>query len=233
MKISDYTSLFRRNSLTVKEIYNPFDDYLIIKLDIPKNMKWDAGDHGVFTLPGRNVKGKFFRPFSVASIPSEGTMLIATRANEPKSSFKEKLFALETGDQITVYGPFGWFKVKDQTTPIVMIATGIGITPMRAIIKELERDESRPFHLVYTSPDRHLFKEELDEVARLNDSFHPVYATNKEATIESYLALADYYGNNAFYYIAGHPKIIRATKKELRKAGIRRTRFIWDPYFGY
>lgn len=233
MKPSDFTGLFKKNTASIESITNPFDDYYVIQLSFPDKLTWEAGEHGAFLLPDNNVSGKPFRAFSVASIPSEGTMTLATRANAPVSSFKEELFSMSKGDRVTVLGPFGWFKVKDETSPIVMIATGIGITPMRALAYYLSDDASRPIHLIYSSPDEHLFKSEFDAIAKQNRSFHPLFTASKEETISRYSELAETYQNDAFYYVSGKRKVLKATIKELKDMGINRLRIVTDPYFGY
>lgn len=233
MKLSNFTGLFKKNTLTIESIENPFDDYHVITLKKPDNLTWEAGEHGMFTLPGRKVSGQPFRVFSVSSIPEEGKVLIATHANDPVSNFKKQLFSLKKGDQLTIRGPFGWFKVQDTTSPIVMIATGIGITPVRAIIKSVENEETRPIHLVHSSPSKHLYRNTFEEVSKKNKDFHPVFTTSKEQTIETYTALAKTHGNEAYYYLSGKISIIRATKKELKKLGIKGSRIVNDPYIGY
>lgn len=233
MKISDVTGIIKKNTLTVNSIENPFDDYHVISLTIPKELTWEAGEHGLFTLPGRKVSGKPFRPFSVSSIPEEGKMLIAVRANEPVSDFKKQLFSMNKGDQVNVRGPFGWFKIQDNHSPVVMITTGVGITPMRAITKSLEHEETRPIHLVHSSPSKHLYRNTFEEISKKNRDFHPVFTSSKEQTIETYTALAKIHGNDAHYYLSGKPKIIQSTKKELNKLGIKDNQIFNDPYRGY
>lgn len=233
MKSSDFKGIFKKNTLTIESIENPFDDYFVITLNKPEELTWEAGEHGVFTLPGKKVSGQPFRTFSVSSIPEENKVIIATHANEPISNFKKQLFAMSQGDPVKMRGPFGWFKVKDQTSPIVMIATGIGITPIRAIMKNIETEESRPIHLVHSSPTEHLYRETFEEICKKNRDFHPNFTTNKEQTIEKYTALANIHGNDAYYYLSGKLKIIRATRKELKTLGIKGNRIINDPYIGY
>lgn len=233
MKITDFTGMFNRVSLSFSSIENPHDDYYVIKFDYPEGMVWESGEHGLFTLPGKKVSGKSFRIFSVASSPTEKKLIIATHANEPISPFKEQLFALSKGEKVTMLGPFGWYKVKDSSTPIVMIAAGIGITPNRAIIKDLEHDTTRDIFLVHSASDTHLFKNEMDAIAASNSKFHPFYTKDREETRRTYLNLAETLGNDARYYVSGTPKSVNDISKRLRSNGINITRIIFDPYFGY
>lgn len=233
MKMSDFTGIVKKNTLSVESIENPFDDYHVITLNMPEGLTWEAGEHGVFTLPGKKVRGKPFRPFSVASITEEGKMLIATRSNEPISDFKKQLFSMSKGDKVTVRGPFGWFKIQDKESPVVMIATGVGITPMRAIVKSLENEETRPIHLIHSSPSKHLYRNTFEEISKKNRDFHPVFTSSREQTIETYTALAKVHGNHAYFYLSGKPSIIEATKKELNKLGIKNSQILNEAYKGY
>lgn len=233
MKYTDFTGMFNRVELTLFSIEKPHDDYYVIKFDYPEGLTWDPGEHGFFTLPGKNVEGRPFRIFSIASTPSENKLMIATRANEPVSSFKRRLFGLSNGDKVTMLGPFGWYKVKDTTSPIVMIAAGIGITPNRALIKNIEHDTQRDAFLVYSSSGTHLFAEELNRITDTNPRFHPFHTFNRNQTRRTYLKLANTLRNDAIYYISGTPSSVRDIRKRLRKNGISFKRIVFDPYIGY
>lgn len=233
MKLNDFKGLLSRTTLTVHSIQNPHDDYYVIKFDYPRDLIWDSGEHGLFTIPGKKVSGQPFRIFSVASSPSEDKLMIATHANEPISNFKKTLFSLSEGDEVNMLGPFGWYKTKDASTPIVMIAAGIGITPNRSMIKQLEHDTRRDVFLVYSSSDTHLFKDEIDTIAENNPKFRPFYTNDREQTRNAYLKLADVLGNDAIYYIAGKPRTVFDISKRLRNSGVSFTHIVFDPYIGY
>lgn len=233
MKFTDFKGLLTRTTLTVHSIKNPHDDYYVVTFDYPRELIWDSGEHGMFTLPGKKVSGQRFRIFSVASSPSEGKLMIATHANEPISDFKKTLFSLSEGEKVNMLGPFGWYKTKDSSSPIVMIAAGIGITPNRAMIKQLEHDTRRDIFLVYSSSDTHLFKDDIDRIAENNPKFRPFYTTDREQTRSTYLKLANTLGNDAIYYIAGKPKTVSDISKRLRKSSVSFTHIVFDPYIGY
>ena len=233
MKLNDFTGMLSRTTLSVHNVSNPHDDYYVITFDFPKELVWDSGEHGLFTIPGKKVSGQPFRIFSVASAPFEDKLMIATHANEPISDFKKTLFSLSEGDKVNMLGPFGWYKTKDSTTPIVMIAAGIGITPNRAMIKQLEHDTRRDVFLVYSSSDTHLFKDEIDRIKDANPKFRPFYTNDREQTRLAYLKLAEALGNDAIYYIAGKPKTVFDISKRLRNSGVSFRRIVFDPYIGY
>jgi NAD(P)H-flavin reductase len=59
---------------------------------------------------------------SVASIHEENIIKIGTKIPASSSPWKQKLRSLKAGETINIRGPFGWFKIQDETSPVVMVA---------------------------------------------------------------------------------------------------------------
>lgn len=110
-----------------------------LKADAP--VTWKAGQFLHYTLPHDNPDSrKTERYFTNAAAPQEGSVMITTRfAGEKSSSFKKALFALPIGGTIEATGPEGEFTVDDYSHPLVFIAGGIGVTPFRSILFDLEQ----------------------------------------------------------------------------------------------
>jgi len=233
MKISDFRGIFRTSELEVESVENPYGDYYTVKIRIPKGYSWIPGEHGIFKLPGKNIQGKKWRAFSVASNPKEGFMLIGTRTGREISSFKSALTGMKKGEKISVRGPFGWFKVMDNKTPIVMIAGGVGITPIRAVAKSLEMEKSRPVHIIYSSKDYYLFGDDFDEMATNNASFHVSKYGSSSETKAAVDKITSQFENGAFYYISGSQAFISSISDQLKSSGVSKKRIINDPFLGY
>lgn len=233
MKIADLKGIFKTSTLTLDNTKNEYEDYYRIDL-IPENgVTWTPGEHGIFKLVSRNPKGRKWRVFSVASIPEEGVMIIGTRTGKKMSNFKKELISMEKGDKLSIRGPFGWFKVQDSNTPMVMVAGGVGITPVRSIIKQLEKVKSRSVELIYAASDFHLFEEELLAIMEKNNkiTIHLVYSS-----AETTVALANMiakYKDEAYYFVSGSPSFIRSIKRQIKDKGIKGNRIINDPFVGY
>ncbi len=233
MVLSDLSGLFRKSVVTVESIENPFDDYYIVRLRPAPGVTWIPGEHGIFRLPLRDVRAWNWRPFSVASIPEEGVILIGTRTGPKMSPFKRLLLHLEKGSPVKLNGPFGWFKVKDATSPIVLFASGVGITPIRAILMSLRQDTSRDIEIVYASGGRYLFGEEIEAIVRENPRMTLYKTTDPESTRAQLSALTEKHGNRAYYFISAAPGVIGSVRKHLRSRGIRRKRIVDDTFWGY
>ncbi|MDA3847236.1 MAG: hypothetical protein PF505_11950 [Vallitaleaceae bacterium] len=140
---------------------------------------------------------------------------------------------MKKGDKIKVVGPFGWFKIQDGVSPIVMYAGGVGITPIRALLKSLEANTSRPIEVVFASDDYYLFGEDLEMLAGKNPQMILHKTRNRTETEKIIDELAKAYGNKAYYYNSGSSKAIKAIKVRLKSKAINKKRMIDDMFFGY
>lgn len=110
------------------------------------------------------------RCFSATTSPLAGDELgIAFRKT---GLFTAGLAALNVGDTVELEGPFGDFTVPaNETRPLMLLAGGIGITPMLSILRDLElRQFQAPVTLLYSvrSLQDVPFASELLELARRN-----------------------------------------------------------------
>ncbi|MGO3168679.1 FAD-dependent oxidoreductase [Senegalia sp. (in: firmicutes)] len=207
MRLRDFKGLFNKSTETIKKIENPYEDYFVIDLH-STNTNWRAGEHGVFTMSDKKVEGKSFRPFSVASIPEEG-------------------------DKVNVRGPFGWFVLKDEITPIVLIATGVGITPIRSLLKEIEKGNQRFVNIIYSSRDFYLFKDDIMDIVNKDYKININFTSGSKETSEVIKGIAQKYKNDAYYYVSGSANVIKSIRKTLKDKDIKRKNIINDPFFGY
>lgn len=233
MTFNDLRGLLRKSALTVQSVENPFPGYWRITLLPSAGTKWTPGEHGIFTLPEKQIKGRSWRAFSVASTRQEGVLIIGTRTGDAMSGFKKELISLKPGDRVNVRGPFGWFKVKDDTSPIVMAAGGVGITPVRALTQQLRQDTARPIELVYEAKEYHLFGDELQAIAAANPVMNIRFTKTREESQTALLDLILQHKNEARYYISGPPGYIRSNKKWMKEKGVQGKRIVTDPFFGY
>lgn len=232
MKLSDFKGLFKKSRAKCLSIENPFEDYYVITLKPTEDLSWRPGEHGIFTLPGKSIRGQKFRAFSVASIPAEGVMIIATRTRSPISDFKKELIRLQKGEEVGVRGPFGWFTVKDETSPLVFIAGGVGIAPFRALMKQVE-GKSRPVEILYSSSDAYLFEEEIAQMVEKGDPFKLHKTKGRDETAQKLEAIATRYGKDAYYYVSGSQSFIKSVKVQIKKHAIPKKRILNDPFIGY
>jgi glycine betaine catabolism B len=183
------------------------------------------------------------RWFTLSASPSEPLVSISTRLRQGDegSSFKRKLQALRPGDEVIMSQPMGDFVLpKDKTIPLVFIAGGIGITPMRSMVKWLyDTGEKRTVDLLYASNT-------LDEVA-FRDLFEN-YGVNMKIILseppagwpgeterlsgEKILELSPD-DKRKLYYISGPEPMVETLVDQLKLLGLPESRLVTDYFPGY
>lgn len=177
------------------------------------------------------MQGKKLRAFSIASSQHENEVKIATIISNTPSDFKQKLFALEPGEEILLNGPFGEFHVAPGTT-MVGIAGGIGITPFRAVAYEIVNGHiDATLTLIYAGKNNYFaFKEEFDKFAN-HPNITVIYVNTPYEVNAEIKQVVSFLKNKATYYISGSPGMIGAIRKALTEQGVKK--IINDPFKGY
>ena len=112
-------------------------------------------------------------PYSIASAPAEtirdGSLEFLVKV-DGSSRFGAAVDSVRPGMNIRVDGPVGTFTLSDLTpgTPLLFIAGGTGIAPLRSMIHEsLDAGHEGKMALVYSarSPDEFAYVNELRELA--------------------------------------------------------------------
>ena len=86
------------------------------------------------------------RSYSIASIPGQSTLVEFAVSYVENGAASQYLFALEPGDMIQASGPFGRLVLKEeQPERYILVATGTGVTPYRAMLPEIaKRSQENP-----------------------------------------------------------------------------------------
>jgi ferredoxin-NADP reductase len=138
------------------------------------NLTWKAGQYLHYKLPHPNPDDRGIeRYFSISSAPFERRVMLTSRFTPKGSSFKRALDSLPIGGQIDADPPEGDFIVTDSLKPMVLIAGGIGITPFRSILLDLDhRNERADIVLLYANRTEGApFRAELEQLAKRMRNF--------------------------------------------------------------
>jgi ferredoxin-NADP reductase len=113
------------------------------------------------------------RSYSISSSPTQREYVELTVRREPRGAVSRHIDdLLKVGDQIEAGGPVGRFTFTGiEADSIVLIAGGVGITPMMSIIRYLtERSWSGDIYFIYTcrTPADFIFADEVAALQRLN-----------------------------------------------------------------
>jgi predicted ferric reductase len=101
-------------------------------------------------------------PFSLSEAPDGRSLRITVKA---LGDFSSRLAAIAPGTRVVAEGPFGVFtEAARKREKIVLIAGGIGITPIRALMEDMSGDVVVIYRVV--RDEDVIFRDELEELAR-------------------------------------------------------------------
>ncbi|MFO7888184.1 MAG: FAD-dependent oxidoreductase [Eubacteriales bacterium] len=231
------TNIKKNIEIELKEIRQETSDVYSFIFNRPENFKWKPGQHGVFKFTDREVnEGKDFRIYSFASINEEDMILFSTRIVDEPSEFKKNLLKLKPGDVMTVDGPMGKFTIKDYSKPSLVMAGGIGITPIRALVKDVHKNNVKVNDIkVLYSDDRgeFAFTDTLKEAGENSEGLEVVFISDRNEFTDKIDAYAKKHKNNSLYYISGTPGMTSFFKEKLRGFGVDKENIVTDTFMGY
>lgn len=222
--------------LTLLEKKNEFPDVVTFIFQPAEKVTWKAGQYFHYVLHHLPTDDRGSdRWFTIASAPFEEHIQITTRFSEKGSSFKKKLQSLEIGKKIEVTDVVGKFVIEDPSQEYVFIAGGIGITPFRSIVKQLDHDK-QPINvtLLYANRDQNIvFKDELEEIASRNSNFTIHYVFSPERVDEAKIKelVPDFV--NKIFYVSGPEPMVDAMGELLKTMGIAEENLKQDWFPGY
>ncbi|HEX8763235.1 MAG TPA: FAD-dependent oxidoreductase [Candidatus Saccharimonadales bacterium] len=172
------------------------------------------------------------RWFTLSSSPTEDLLGITTRISPDKgSSYKEAMRALKPGTTVQMAEPMGDFVLpKGRGVPLIFIAGGLGITPVRSIVRFLhDSGEQRDIHLfrIVSKANEEIFADELHDYPLQYHLFNK--AGKRLAAADVLEVLKD----KSLIYLAGPERLIAAMSDDLRQNDIQDRRIITDLFPGY
>jgi ferredoxin-NADP reductase len=151
---------------TVAAIADETDSVRTIALDLPDWPGHQAGQHLDVRLTAEDSYSAE-RSYSIASADGEPVAITVERLEDGEVS-PYLTRELRPGDQMEVRGPIGnWFTWGPHDGgPLLLIAGGSGVVPLRAILRHRQRSGSTvPARLLYSSRSLEdvIYREELDQ----------------------------------------------------------------------
>ena len=208
-----------------------------------KPVRYAAGQFTELALPHPNVDDRGDRRwFTFASSPTEALLSITTKFPASNiSTFKQTLLSLWPGDSVTLAEPMGDFVLpKTATIPIIFIASGIGITPARSIIKYLfDTQEQRNITLLYAvhRPEDLAFTDifEAYDMQYVPIAKEPAAGWHGEAGVLSAERIIKYAQDksNCLFYLSGPELMVESLAGSLAQRGIDKRNIATDFFPGY
>ena len=207
----------------------------VFRSDAP--LKWQAGQFLHYSLPHPDADDRgITRYFTIASAPFEGHVMLTTRfAGERSSSFKRALRRLAIGTAVEVSEPDGDFVVGDPGDEHVLIAGGIGVTPFRAILLDLDhRELPIKATLLYANrtPD-FVYKAEMDRLTGRHPGLAIRYLVSPEHVSQSSIRAAAADLAKPTFHVSGPEPFVEAMGNMLSQLGVPDVHVKRDYFPGY
>lgn len=198
-----------------------------IQLDGP--LDYTAGQYAELTVPGRSGPRAYSFALGAHRRAKDYASFFCRLA--PGGDFTEWLFAQDrTGTRLTLAGPFGNMWLRPGSSPVLCVAGGSGLAPIKAILEDAhDAKEDREFVFVFGArTERDLYC--LDETTALRDfwqerfRFRPVLSMEDPASaspVERGLVtdviggLPEEFLNNCAVYACGPPAMVDAVERQL------------------
>lgn len=217
-----------------KQWLSPDTISVVIQLQQPASMKFLAGQF-VNIQAGEKV----FRPYSIASSPSEaGELEFAIKLVEggQASGFFTQL---TPGTSILLKGPFGKFVVKDEAdrpdlrNRFIFVASGTGLAPILSQIKTLFEEKNllpKTLYFGFYDSARYLYQQMLEGWEKEHPEFKVVPVVSDQPADVAWLGkrgflntlleqeIQEVTGLDA--YVCGNPKMVQAVKPVLLAKGL-------------
>ncbi len=187
----------------------------------PQDFSYKAGQFMNLEIPSLKDKGPSVstRSMSLASAPYEEDLVFAMWLTD--SEFKQALNNLNPDDSISALGPLGHLTV-DEGNPndLVLIAGGIGITPLRSIVlDQLSKNTKKNIYLFCSCPNKEksAFSNEFMDIKNPNFHFIPTLTQTEDPTwkgergrinlsmLKKHLSSFD----SKTFYLVGRPSMVK------------------------
>jgi benzoate/toluate 1,2-dioxygenase reductase component len=225
-------------TVAVRHVANATPRTRILSLDLSRDtFPFTAGQAVMVGLHGSALR----KPYSIASAPWEvdksGVMQVLVQVED--SGLDPHLELAAPGTTIDVEGPFGTFAMPNDMQPLLFVAGGTGIAPLRSIILErLARPAAPPIVLVYSarSPEEFAFRAELEALSAAGRiATHFIVTrdekwTGRRGRIDKALLKDALPSSAAHCFVCGPPQLVNDATNYLRALGVADERIQIEKY---
>ncbi|MGB9926889.1 MAG: FAD-dependent oxidoreductase [Methanosarcina sp.] len=216
-------------------------DIISIRFEKPSGFNYFAGQYIFITL--EDGSEQMTKHFTLSSSPTENFLEITKRLTG--HPFSNALARLSSGDKVSMMGAFGDFTFQGEYNKVGMLSGGIGITPLRNMIKySVDRNLSSNMILLYSNRFENdiAFKVELDEVQTKNPNIKVIETITKpdldwkgvSGRINTEMVkkfIPDYLERE--FYVSGPQKMVDTMISLLRELGVLEKQIKQEYFPGY
>jgi len=207
----------------------------------PTSFIYKAGQFMFITI--KNEEQEITKHFTISSSPTEDFLEFTKKITNHE--FSNVLDKLKQSDWIRINGPFGNFTFEGEFPKVAMLTGGIGITPLRSMIKYCTDMETKSdIVLLYGNQSEKdiVFREEFENIQKQKTNLKIIFtlsATHKNwkgysRRIDKEMIkkeIPDFM--ERIFFICGPPGLVTNMEKILRELSINSKRIKKENFPGY
>ncbi|MDF1536324.1 MAG: hypothetical protein P1S46_07465 [bacterium] len=229
------------HSVKVMELIRRTPSAATLRMEKPEGFTFKPGQWGYFTVQGED--GGISRTLSFSSSPTEPYLEFTKRISQ--SDFSQVVVKLSRGDKVTFRGPMGNLIYEGGLDRATFIAGGIGITPIRSILKHaVDKGVTGEKYLLYGNLDveETAFAGEIEQWEKADPGLTVVHVLQNPP--EGWTGFTGFINSRVIresvpdipgqtFYVSGPPPMVRAVTGALEELGIRKERVVTEELKGY
>ena len=215
-----------------------------IRLRKVRDFHYTPGQYIPIRLPVENDARGGARILSISSSPTEKFLQFTTRIS--KSPFKQAFNNLKINDKVYLKStPIGNFTLEESQNA-VMITGGIGITPLRSMIKyAIDKTLNINITLFYSNRTQKeiVYRKELEKFSKEYKNFNLINTVTRPeedkewkgptGRIDTDIIKKYPYGENPIFYVCGAPKMVENMINTVKKLNVPEDRIKREEFLGY
>ena len=217
-----------------------------------KSFYFDLGGHELGFKPGQWVDffvtlegAEAVGGYSITSSPTTqnaiGLAVKLDAGDHPVTNWLHHEARVGDSVEISLGGDF--YYTPDMEGPIVLIAGGIGLTPLMSVLRAIDESERyAPTTLIYSvsTPAELLFRRELKEIATRNSAISLVFTitrpgdepwSGRVGRIDDSLLRSERVSLDSLFFICGPPAMIRDVVEMLNRLGVSGSRIKYEQWW--
>ena len=225
----------RKQAFRVSRVAAAGSDAYVVDLvpAAPPGIDYLPGQFALLSIESPHISGEF-HPFTISSSPSRPAMIQFTI--RCCGDWTRRIGAVREADRACMQGPYGRFShlFLRPDREIIMIAGGIGITPMLSMLRFMnDHGDPRPITLIWSNrTPAHLFgSHELEAMQEKLTGFKWVPIFTREAPGDHQVGRLDekalkmllgHCGRDAAVFLCGPPAMVAQIRVDLKRIGFHR-----------
>lgn len=234
----EFASVLKKKVFLTKDMIE-----LTLNLTSPSKISFHAGQYIILKMPPHGDKKAAMRPFSIASSNADQSHIqLVVKLNQVGIVTPWIFNELMEGQEVRFNGPRGNFFIRNTLKPMIFIAGGSGMAPVRSILKTMgEHGSSRSALFFFGAQTQNdlFYLDEMEQLKSVLDNFDFIPTLSKEPMGSDWKGergwitevmdrIVNYNLSNHEAYLCGRPAMIDGCIPILDKKNIQKEQVYFD-----